>query len=86
MLLTVLNAIHMSVCLNKFVMDDTFLPKYIIVAQFVGWLVVMVMAVLDLAGIGGVMLIGSSDVVDDRGFILFVFGDYEVCCISVVYE
>jgi hypothetical protein len=44
----------------------------------------MVMTVLDLAGIRGVILVGSSDVVDDRGFVLLVFGGCEVCCISVV--
>jgi hypothetical protein len=47
---------------------------------------VMVMAVLDPAGIGGVILIGLSDVVDDRGFMLLVFRGCEVCCISVVEE
>jgi hypothetical protein len=45
---------------------------------------VMVMAVLDPAGIGGVRLIGLSDVVDDRGFMSLVFRGCEVCFISVV--
>jgi hypothetical protein len=45
---------------------------------------VMVMAVLDPAGVGGMILIGLSDVVDDRSFMTLVFGDCEISCISVV--
>jgi hypothetical protein len=85
-LLPVLNAIPMSVCLNRLAMDRTSRPTHVILAHFLflcgSWLWWWLSWILLVLGV--VILIDVSDVVDDRGFMLLVFGGYEVCCISVV--